>query len=130
MTDPVADMLTRIRNAKMVGKRTVLFPHSNLLWSISELLEQEGYISNLEKRGRKVGKNIEVQIVYSDKGKARINGLRRISRPGKRVYEKSTDLRSVKNGMGFSVVSTSKGMKTGPEARKEGLGGEVMFNIW
>lgn len=130
MTDPIADMLTRIRNAKMVGKRTVLFPHSNLLWNIAQLLQSEGYVTNVEKRGRKVGKNIEVEIVYNTKGEPRIHGLNRVSRPGKRVYEKSADLKRVRNGLGFSVVSTPDGVKTSIDAQKNGFGGEVMFNIW
>ncbi len=130
MIDDVSDMLTRIRNAQMVKKPTVILPCTNLIWSVAKFLEKEGYAKNPQKRGRKIKKSIELEILYDENGDPVINGMQRVSRPGRRVYEKSANVRPVKRGLGISVVSTSKGLMSNDEAKKSGVGGELLFKIW
>ena len=129
MTDPIADMLTRIRNAQSVGKTTVVVPFSALLWNIAKVLEDSGFIGSIDKRGRKIKRTIECELKYED-GRPRISGIKRVSTPGRRIYKKSTELRPVREGLGLAVISTPKGLKTSKQARKERVGGEVLLEIW
>ena len=130
-TDPIADMLTRIRNASNAKHTTVDIPCSNMKMSIAEILLNEGYIKAFERI--KVENNqdiIRVNLKYTEQGKKVIDGLKRISKPGLRVYASKDELPRVLNGLGIALISTSKGIKTDKEARKEGLGGEVLAYVW
>ena len=130
MTDPIADMLTRIRNANMVKHETVDVPASNLKKELARILLEEGFI-----RGYDViedGKQgiIRIQLKYGQAGEKVITGLKRISKPGMRVYAAKEELPKVLNGLGISIISTSKGILTDRQARKEGVGGEVICYVW
>lgn len=132
MTDPISDMLTRIRNAQAVGHSTVDIPFSKIKFSLAGILAKEGFIKNAEKKGRGIKREIEIELIYEDKKNAipKIGELKRISKPGKREYIKAKDIRPVLGGRGISIVSTSKGLMAGKEARKKGLGGEILCEIW
>jgi small subunit ribosomal protein S8 len=128
MTDPVADMFTRIRNAQAVGKRTVSMPASKLRQALADLLEYEGYIlasRRLEDGGKP---QLEIKLKYFE-GKPAIERIERVSRPGLRVYRAKDALPRVLNGLGISIVSTSAGLMTDTRARAEGLGGEVLGRV-
>ncbi len=129
MTDPISDMIIRIQNASIARKDTVLVPFSKLKWEISSVLEKEGYISSVAKKGKKIAKFIELGLLYEGHT-PRVQGVKRVSKPSRRIYQKSTEIRPVKNGFGSSIVSTPKGILTGKHARKEKVGGEVLFQIW
>ena len=129
MTDPIADMLTRIRNANMVKHETLELPASNIKKQIAEILKQEGFISDVEYiEDNKQGK-LKLTLKYS-KGERVIKGIKRISKPGLRVYAKKEELPRVLGGLGIAVISTSKGVMSDKQARKEGLGGEVIAYVW
>ena len=130
MTDPIADMLTRIRNANQMKHLTVLVPASKIKLEILNVIKSEGYIEDVEfvedgKQGE-----IKVTLKYTDKKERVIKGITRISKPGLRVYAKSTEMPKVLNGLGVAVVSTSNGVMTDREARHQHLGGEVIAYIW
>lgn len=130
MVDPIADMLNRIRNAQAVLQPTVVIPFSNFKNRIAEILEKEGFVEKVEKKGRKARKIIEVTLKYQKKTKPVISGLKRISKPGQRIYVSVKDIRSVRGGYGIAIISTSKGLMTGKEAKKRKLGGEIICEIW
>lgn len=130
MTDPIADMLTRIRNANMVKHETVDVPASNMKKELARILLEEGFV-----RGYDViedGKQgiIRIQLKYGQAGERVISGLKRISKPGMRVYAAKNEVPRVLNGLGISVISTSKGVITDKQARKENVGGEVICYVW
>jgi small subunit ribosomal protein S8 len=130
MTDPIADMLTRIRNANVVKHETVDVPASNMKKELSRILLEEGFI-----RGYDViedGKQgiIRIQLKYGQAGERVISGLKRISKPGMRVYAANQEIPKVLNGLGISIISTSKGILTDKQARKENVGGEVICYVW
>ena len=130
MNDPIADMLTRIRNANQNKSAEVLIPASKIKLDILNVLKNEGYINEVEfvedgKQG-----SIKVTLKYTEKKERVIKGIKRISKPGLRVYASVTDMPKVLNGLGIAVVSTSKGVMTDREARKEHLGGEVLAYVW
>ncbi len=128
LTDPISDMLTRIRNASMVKKRSVDIPRSKMKFAIAKILEHEGYINTVEdteEAGRKV---IRLHLKYND-GPA-ISYLKRVSTPGRRVYVKATELPNVQSGFGMAIVSTPNGLMTNSEARKRRLGGELVCEIY
>lgn len=130
-TDPIADMLTRIRNASNSKHKTVDIPASNMKLSIAKILFEEGYIKSYEEIKEENNQGvIRITIKYTEKGKKVIDGLKRISKPGLRVYASKEELPQVLNGLGIALISTSKGIKTDKEARQEGLGGEVLAYIW
>ncbi|RLC34747.1 MAG: 30S ribosomal protein S8 [Candidatus Nealsonbacteria bacterium] len=129
MTDPITDMLNRIRNAQAVGKETVEIPFSNLKYEIARILEKEGFIEKVEKKGKKFRKFIEITLKYEN-GASAISGLKRVSKPGQRIYLPYGKLRPVKGGYGISIISTSRGIMTNKQARKNKLGGEVICEIW
>lgn len=129
MTDPISDMLTRIRNAQAVAHQTVNVPFSKLKLNLAEILKKEGFIEEVFIRGKKVKKIIEIKLKY-EKGKPAIRELKRISKPGKRIYQGKNDLRPVRQGYGLMIISTSRGLMTNKEARKKGLGGEVICEMW
>ena len=129
-TDPIADMLTRIRNANSARHTTVEIPASKVKLAIAQILLDEGYISSFEKVDDEKQGMIKVTLKYDEKGKRVISGLKRISKPGLRIYVSCEELPQVLNGLGIALVSTSKGIKTDRDARREGLGGEVLAYVW
>lgn len=129
ITDAIADMLTRIRNAGNAGHETVDIPASNLKKAIAQILLDEGYIANFEITEDNKQGNIKVYLKYSGK-KHVISGIKRISRPGLRTYADKDNLPNVLNGLGIAIVSTSKGVMTDKKARKLGVGGEVLAYVW
>ena len=130
MTDPVADMLTRIRNANTAGHAEVSVPASKIKKNIAEILLKEGYIKSYEVVAGEVQDNIVIQMKYGQ-GKTRvINGIKRISKPGLKVYAKKDEVPRVLGGLGIAIISTSKGLITDKEARKLGVGGEVVCYVW
>ena len=129
-TDPIADMLTRIRNANSARHTTVEIPASKLKLAIAQILLDEGYIKSFEKIEDGKQGMIQVTLKYDEKGKRVISGLKRISKPGLRIYVSCEELPQVLNGLGLALVSTSKGIKTDRDARREGLGGEVLAYVW
>ena len=126
ITDPIADMLTRIRNANSSKHKTVDIPSSKMKLSIANILFEEAY-EEIEDNSQGI---IRITLKYDEKGARVIDGLRRISKPGLRVYASKDELPQVLNGLGIALISTSKGIKTDREARKEGLGGEVLAYVW
>ena len=130
-TDPIADMLTRIRNANSSKHKTVDIPASKMKLAIADILFQEGYIKSFEEIKEENNQGIiRISLKYTEKGKKVIDGLKRISKPGLRVYASKDELPRVLNGLGIALISTSKGIMTDKEARKEGLGGEVLAYVW
>ena len=130
MTDPIADMLTRIRNASAANKKTVEIPASNIKKSIAEILLNEGYITKVDfKEDDKQG-IIKITLKYTPEKEKVIAGIKRISKPGLRVYAGSDEVPKVLNGLGTAIISTSKGLLTDKEARKAGVGGEVLCYVW
>lgn len=129
-TDPIADMLTRIRNANSQKHKTVDVPSSNMKKAIADILFKEGYVAAYEEINENSQGVIRITLKYDEKGARVIDGLKRISKPGLRVYASKEELPQVLNGLGVALISTSKGIKTDREARKEGLGGEVLAYIW
>ncbi len=129
-TDPIADMLTRIRNANSSKHKTVDIPASNMKKAIAKILFEEGYIKSFEEIKDDVQGIIRITLKYDEKGARVIDGIKRISKPGLRVYASKDELPQVLNGLGIALISTSKGIKTDKEARNEGLGGEVLAYVW
>ena len=129
-TDPIADMLTRIRNANSAKHTTVDIPASNMKRAIAQILFEEGYIKSFEEIKDEKQGIIRVTLKYDENGKRVISGLKRISKPGLRIYVSKDELPQVLNGLGIALISTSKGIKTDKEARIAGLGGEVLAYIW
>ena len=129
-TDPIADMLTRIRNASQANFKTVDIPASNMKRDIAEILFNEGYIKAYEEIKNDNQGIIRVSLKYTEKGKKVISWLRRISKPGLRIYASKEELPKVLNGLGIALISTSKGVMTDKKARELGVGGEVLAYIW
>ena len=130
-TDPIADMLTRIRNASSSKHKTVDVPCSNMKKAIAKILFEEGYIKAFEEIKDDSNQGIiRITLKYGEKGASVIDGIKRISKPGLRVYASKDELPQVLNGLGIALISTSKGIKTDKEARNEGLGGEVLAYVW
>lgn len=127
--DPIADMLTRIKNAQVVGKKTVSFPFSSFKYDIVKILEKEGFIEYAKKRGKKI-KRILIRLKYTKDGNPWIHEVRRISKPSRRFYFKSKELYLPKSGYGLLIVSTPKGVLTSKEAKKIKVGGEIICEIW
>ncbi|MCD6402469.1 30S ribosomal protein S8 [bacterium] len=130
MPDPISDMLTSIRNAVAVRQPTVLIPFSKLKYELLEILEKKGFIEKVEKRGRKAKKIIKITLKYSKDGESAISGLKRISKPGQRIYSPWNKIKRVKGGLGIAIISTSKGLMTDQEARKNKIGGEILCEVW
>lgn len=130
MTDPIADMLTRIRNANVMRYKEVEVPASKIKVEIARILKEEGFISDYKIKKNNVQNIISLNLKYGQNKERVITGLKRISKPGLRVYAKTEELPRVLNGLGIAIISTSKGLMTDKEARKESLGGEVLAYIW
>ena len=129
-TDPIADMLTRIRNANSSKHKTVDIPASNMKKAIAEILFKEGYIKAFEEIKNDNQGIIRITLKYDEKGVRVIDGIKRISKPVLRIYASKDELPQVLNGLGIALISTSKGIKTDKDARNEGLGGEVLAYVW
>lgn len=129
MTDPIADMIVRMKNAGDSRKDTTSFPYSKIKFDICEVLRDEGFIGTFAKKGKKVATSIEVELLYPG-DESRIKGVRKVSKPSRRIYQGAKDIRRVKNGFGMLVLTTPKGIMTGDTARKEKIGGEALFEIW
>jgi len=132
MTDPIADMLTRIRNANMAYHESVSMPSSTLKTRIAEILQQEGYIAgwSVQENEDAVGRTLTIELKYGPSRERSIAGVRRVSKPGLRVYAKSTGLPKVLGGLGVAIISTSTGLLTDRQASKKGVGGEVLAYVW
>ncbi len=130
MTDPIADMLTRLRNANSAYHDDVSMPYSKIKSHIAEILQQEGYIASWKVEDADVGKNLTIHLKYGPNRERSIAGLRRVSKPGLRVYAKSTGLPKVLGGLGVAIISTSSGLLTDRQAAKRGVGGEVLAYVW
>ena len=130
MTDPIADMLTRLRNANSAYHDDVKMPHSKIKSHIAEILQQEGYIAGWTVEDAEVGKTLVLQLKYGPNRERSIAGVRRVSKPGLRVYARSTSLPRVLGGLGVAIISTSSGLLTDRQAAKRGVGGEVLAYVW
>ncbi len=130
MTDPIADMLTRIKNALMARKKTVIVPASKIKLEIARILKEEGYIEDYQYIDEKPQGKIEIVLKYDENKRPVIAGLKRVSKPGRRIYMGYRDLPKVLDGLGIAIVSTSQGIMTDYEARKRKIGGEVICEIW
>ena len=127
--DPISDMLTLIRNAQAVKHETVEVTFSNIKYKIAEILEKENFVSKVEKKGKKNKKIIEIALKYNE-GSPAILGTKKISKPGQRIYKGVNEIMLVKGGYGIAIISTSKGLMTNKQARKNRLGGEIICQIW
>ena len=130
VTDPIADFLTRIRNAIHAAHETVEIPGSRLKAELARILAEQGYIESWSQAPANAGTVIEIRLKYTDDRTSAITGLRRVSRPGRRTYVDARSIPKVQGGMGTSIVSTSRGVMTGHDARNEGVGGEVLAQVW
>ncbi|MBQ4011296.1 MAG: 30S ribosomal protein S8 [Erysipelotrichales bacterium] len=135
INDPIADMLTRIRNAQMAGHAAVAMPSSNIKKEIARILKEEGFIEDYEvAEGEKASQTtLTIKIKYAGERRSRkpvITGIERVSRPGRRVYTRHDEIPWVLSGMGISILSTPKGVMTGQRARQEGVGGEILCKVW
>lgn len=129
MTDPIADMLTRIKNAQAVLKPTVEIPYSRMKYQIALILEREGFVEKVEKKFRRNKRIIKIFLKY-EKGEPKILDIQRVSKPGRRIYLPYKKIKAPKGGYGIAIISTSQGLMTDKEARKRHLGGEVLCEVW
>lgn len=130
MTDPVADMLTRLRNANTAFHDSVSLPSSKLKANIAEILKREGFIADWKVEDARVGKTLTLDLKYGADRERSISGLKRVSKPGLRVYARSTEIPQVLGGLGVAILSTSSGLLTDREAEQKGVGGEVLAYVW
>lgn len=130
MTDPIADMLTRLRNANSAYHDSVTMPFSKLKGNIADILQAEGYIASWSVEDATVGKSLTIQLKFGPNRERSLAGVRRVSKPGLRVYAKSTNLPRVLGGLGVAILSTSSGLLTDKQAAKKGVGGEVLAYVW
>jgi len=128
--DPIGDFIVRIKNAGAVGHENVSAPYSKLKAAVADVLERAGYIKSSEKSGKKVRKTLTLELLYKKDGSPRIESIKRVSKPGRRIYKAVTDIFPVRYGKGSFIVSTSKGIMTDKEAKKAKLGGEILFEIY
>ena len=130
MTDPIADMLSRVRNANSAHHDTLSMPHSKMKEGLAQILLSEGYIAGFKTADAEVGKTLTIDLKYGPNRERSIAGVRRVSKPGLRVYAKSTELPKVLGGLGIAIISTSSGLLTERQAAKKGVGGEVLAYVW
>jgi len=130
MSDTIGDFIIRLKNAGSVKKQTVSVPYSALKHAIADKLKDAGYLSAVEKKGKKVRKTLDVALKYDSAGRSVISGVKRVSKPGRRLYRSLREIIPVRYGHGHLMLSTPKGILTGSEARKEKVGGEALFEIW
>lgn len=130
MNDPIGDFIIRIKNAGNTKKESVLVPFSKTKLAIAELLSDKGYLGAVTKKNKGNAKFLNVELLYGGDGRPTVSGVKRISKPSRRLYEKSKDIRKFRRGFGISVFSTPKGIMADMDAKKNNLGGEFLFNIW
>lgn len=130
VNDPIADFLTRIRNAQMAKHATVEIPHSKMKREVARILKEEGYIVDFSEKGAGAEAKLVIELKYGPDGQRGITGLRRMSRPGRRVYRKQTNIPRVLDGLGVAILSTSQGILTDHQARRQGIGGEVLCFVY
>jgi len=130
VTDPISDMLIRIKNAGMVRHETVTVPQSKFVLAVAEALKRHGYIASITKKNRKSVKLLEIGLIYGERNVPKVKGVDRLSKPSRRLYCGAKEIKSVRNGYGTLMLSTPKGVLSGNEARKAQVGGEMLFNIW
>lgn len=129
VNDPISDLIIKIKNATLVGKEDVSIPYSNLKYAIAVTLSKAGFVGDVAKKGKKITKTIDIQLLYKNK-KSKINDVQRISKLSRRIYIGVNDIKPVKQGRGSLILSTPKGILTDKEAKKERVGGEALFKIW
>lgn len=130
VNDTVGDFIVRLKNAGAIGKASVSIPYSAFKMAVAEKLKDAGYVKAIEKKGKKVRKTLDVVLKYDEGGSHAISGVKRISKPGRRMYKSVLEIHPVRYGQGALILSTPKGIKTDKEARKEKVGGEALFEIW
>ncbi len=130
LTDPIADMLTRIRNATRAGKETVSMPSSQMKERIAKILAAEGFIDGFDVEPARAGRTLTIKLRYGDHRTPAIQGIKRVSKPGHRIYRGASELPRVQGGIGMAVVSTSQGLMPDREARRRRLGGEIICEVW
>ncbi len=130
VNDPIADLLTRIRNACLVQRQQVVLPSSKIKLEIAKILQQEGFIKEYSVTNEKPQANLVISLKYVGRGVPVINGLERVSKPGRRIYTGYQNIPWVRSGLGISIVSTPQGLMTGRKARRSKLGGEILCNVW
>src|SRR5437764_8949253 len=130
MTDPIADMLTRIRNATMARKDDVVLPASTIKQHIAEILQREGYVDTVDVEGDGKDRRLTIRLKYGSKREPSITGLKRVSKPGRRVYVPRNGIPRVLGGLGIAILSTSQGVVTDRQAKQHGVGGEVLAYVW
>lgn len=130
ITDPIADMLTRIRNAQMVKKQEVLIPYSKFKFEIAKILKHEDYIVSVEKIEEAKFPSLKIVLKYDEANQPIINSIKRVSKPGQRVYVSKNNIASILNNFGIAILSTSSGIMTSKDAKKKGIGGEIICEIW
>ncbi len=128
-TDPIADMINGIKNGQAVSKTTAKVPFSNLKYEIAKVLENNGWVEKVEKKGKKTTKTIEITLKYED-NKPVISNIKKISKPGQRIYIPASKIRKVRDGFGMSIISTPKGIMNNYQARKANLGGEILIEVY
>ncbi len=128
--DTIGDMIIRIKNAGMAKQASVLVPTSKLKLAIAEKLKERGFVGAIEKHGKKIKRSIELEVLYHADGTPKVADVKRISKPGRRLYVKSSQCTPVHNGRGVAIISTPQGILTGEEAKKAGIGGEILFTLW
>lgn len=126
----IANFLNKIKNAQVVSKKTVKFPFSKMIFQIAKILEKEKFIEEVEKKGKGPKKFIKIVLKYKENNLPAISGFKMISTPSRRIYKRAKEIKKVKGGLGIAIISTSKGLLTDKEARKENVGGEVICEIW
>ena len=130
MTDPIADMITRIRNGISAKKEFVQIPASNIKREILKVLKEEGFIEEIEISDSKIQGTLNVKLKYGPRNEKVINGIKRISKPGRRVFKNSGEIERFRSGLGFSIISTNEGVMTDRDSIKRGIGGEILLNVW
>jgi small subunit ribosomal protein S8 len=130
VTDVIGDFIIRLQNAGAIGKASASIPYSAFKMAVAEKLKDAGYVKGVEKKGKKVRKTLDVVLKYDDGGAHAIQGVKRISKPGRRMYKSVLEIHPVRYGQGALILSTPKGVMTDKEARKEKVGGEALFEIW
>lgn len=130
VSDPIADLLARIRNANLAYKEELVVPASKMNEALTAILQREGYVAGFEREGEGIEEAIRIRLKYGKNRERTISGLRRVSKPGRRVYAKRDRLPRVLGGLGIAILSTSKGLMTDREAARQGMGGEVLAYVW
>lgn len=130
MNDPIGDFIIRIKNAQSVKKDAILVPFSKMKWAVGELLSTKGFVGKIGKKTKGAAAYMSVELLYDKNGRPLVSEVKRISKPGRRLYAKAKEIKQFRRGFGLSVFSTPKGIMADMDAKKENLGGEFLFNIW